>query len=97
MTTRPFQYHSNRQLETLLTLGRTTCRNCGCPIEVTEQVAIHDWALFGEMAIRMNRVQEMLRTSEDYGMTGPETLKFLTNLVQDFRHYKLNGAGDERR
>ena len=78
----PFQEMTNRQLSEMLDAKR-------------KKGILEAWPIVGEMARRMRRVQELLRASEDYGMDGPETKELINEIVQTFRTYKLNGAGDK--
>ena len=86
---RPFQHYTNRQVAVAYDSVFLNIQEKNHPL-ITEA-----WPILGEMAFRMHRIKEMLRTSEDYGMDSRETKSFLCQLVQDFRQYKLNGAGDQ--
>ena len=87
---RPYQYHTNRQLDVDF---NSIFLNIS---EKEDRPLIKEaWPILGEMAFRMHRIKDMLKTSEDYGMSSPETKSFVRQLLQDFRQYKLNGAGDQ--
>ena len=67
-TPRPYQYHTNRQLDTdFNSLFLDISEKEDHPL-ITEA-----WPILGEMAFRMHRIKDMLKTAEDYGMSSPET------------------------
>ena len=79
----PYEQLTNRQLiETLVE-------------KIKGGIVEEIWPVAGEVARRMKRLQELLRTSEDYGMEAPETWEKILEITRDFKTYKLNGAGDK--
>lgn len=79
----PYEQRSNRELDEIL---KAKAQN-GTVLDI--------WPVIGEMAKRTKQLMSLLRVSEDYGIGSPETLEKINEIVQAFRTYKLNGAGDK--